>query len=330
MVRTNTRDDFVCFYVARELGIDPDDMPGDCDESTQRRATGSADLVAEESTNTSFGVVWDATDGLTLTLDYWTIEKENSIGLFGENNHTVYDLLLRLRAGVDNCDPSTIYNPAVGRDELDGDTDFYLDAGICPAGSLDSVDDTYTNLDTRTIEGYDLGVYYDKETGIGDFRFKLVGSFYEKYEQEGSKGIALEVQNALDSGELPDWIALRGYGDLLLREGNYDEKIHASLRWSKGNWGAYASMLRKGKFYDADTSITVDGETVNWWLPAMTTYNVSFDYGFDAFGADNRVRLGINNVTDERAPLCDCRFGYWSDAHNDYGISYYLDYLLRF
>lgn len=326
VVRQNTRIDYVCDYVEFETGANLDT---DCTPSVQRRASGSSTLKPEESTNTSIGVVWEAVEGLTLTFDYWTIEKEDSIGLFGENNHSVYDLLLRLRAGTSDC--TQTFNPALLRDDIDNDDiPFYLAAGVCPGGDIDSVDDTYTNLDTRTIEGYDVGVYYGTETSIGDFDFKFVGTFYDKYTQLGSTGIAKETQEALDSGELPDWIALRGYGDLLLREGNMEEKLNASVRWSKGDWGAFVSMLRLGKFYDADTAISVDGQTVNWWLPSMTTYNASADYGFELFGSQTRVRLGVNNLTDERAPLCDCRFGYWSDAHRDTGRYTYLDLQMRF
>jgi len=286
--------------------------------------------VPEESTNTSIGLVWEATDELTFTVDFWAIEKEDSIGLFGENNHSVYDLLLRLRAGTADCANQT-FNTALVRDPVDiDDIPSYLAAGVCPGGEIDAASDTYTNLDTRTIEGYDVGVYYDTETSIGDFNFKFVGTFYDKYTQLGSSGIALETQQALDSGELPDWIALRGYGDLLLREGNMDEKLNASVRWSKGDWGAFVSMLRVGKFYDADTAIVVDGDTVNWWLSSMTTYNASFDYDFNAFDTETRLRFGVNNLTDERAPLCDCRFGYWSDAHRDVGRQYYLDLRMSF
>jgi hypothetical protein len=52
-----------------------------------------------------------------------------------------------------------------------------------------------------------------------------------------------------------------------------------------------------------------------------------FSLNFDQprVGTDTRVRLGVNNLTDERAPLCDCRFGYWSDAHRDLGHYCYLD-----
>jgi outer membrane receptor protein involved in Fe transport len=332
VVRQNTRIDSVCDYV-RDFNDLPSSGAGsldtDCTPSVQRRASGSNTLTPEESTNTSIGLVWDATDELTFTLDYWTIEKEDSIGLFGENNHSVYDLLLRLRAGTADC--TQTFNPAVGRDPIDpDDTPYYLAAGVCPGGDIDFVDDTYTNLDTRTIEGYDVGIYYDTETSIGDFNFKFVGTFYDKYTQLGTTGVAKETQDALDSGELPESIALRGYGDLLQREGNMEEKFNASVRWSMDNWAAYVSMLRLGKFYDADRAISVDGQTVNWWLPSMTTYNANIDYGFEAYGTDTNVRVGINNITDERAPLCDCRFGYWSDAHRDTGRYYYLDLRLGF
>jgi len=327
IVRQNTRIDAVCDYVEDVTGANLD---MDCTPSTQRRASGSKDLVPEQSDNTSIGLVWDPTDELTITLDYWTIEKEDSIGLFGENNHAIYDLLLRLRAGTANC-AGAAFNPAVGRDDPDNaDPPFFLEAGICPAGDIDFVNDTYANLDTRTIEGHDLGIYYDKETSVGDFNFKFVGTFYDEYEQLGSSGISLEVQNAIDSGELPAGLALRGYGDLLSREGNSEEKFNASVRWSKGDWGAYFTMLKIGSFYDADRFLEIDGQTVNWVLPSMTTYNASIDYDFDAFGADNRLRFGINNLTDERAPLCDCRFGYWSDAHRDYGRYMYIDWRLQF
>ena len=328
VVRQNTRIDYVCEYVLDTQGLSQSDLDTDCTPSVQRRASGSESLKPEQSTNTSVGIVWNATEELMFTFDYWTIEKEDAIGLFGENNQSVYDLLLRLRAGTDDCANAT-FNPAVGRDPIDpADEALYLASGICPGGQVDFVEDTYTNLDTRTLGGYDLGIYYDAETRLGDFNFKFVGTFYDEYEQKGSSGVAAEVQAALDSGELPDSIALRGYGDLLLREGNMDEKYHASVRWSRENLGAYVSMLHVGKFYDADRSITVDGSTQFWWMPSMTTYNANFDVQLDAFGTDTRIRLGVNNLTDERAPLCDCRFGYWSDAHRDYGRYWFLD--LRF
>ena len=75
--------------------------------------------------------------------------------------------MLRLRAGTADCDNQS-FNTALGRDEVDSDdVAAYLAAGVCPGGEIDTVRDQYTNLDTRTIEGYDVGLYYDVDTDIG-------------------------------------------------------------------------------------------------------------------------------------------------------------------
>jgi hypothetical protein len=57
----------------------------------------------------------------------------------------------------------------------------------------------------------------------------------------------------------------------------------------------------------------------------MTTVNGYFDYYADLFNTETRFRFGINNMFDERAPLADRYFGYFSDAHRDLGRYYYVD-----
>ncbi len=318
VVRTNTTDDLACFYV------DPNEDTLDCRYGMQRRATGSEDLVPEESTNTSIGFVWDIVENLTVTLDFWSIEKDGTIGLFGEQNHTALDLLLRIGAGLGNC--SQTFNPAVGRIAPDDDQiAAYTAAGICPAGDVIFIDDKYANLDTRTVEGHDIGVYYDVDTGFGDFSFKYVGSFYDKYKQTPGP-LSQRLLAAEAAGIIPPG-GVTGFGDLIGMDGNQDEKHNASIRWSKGDWGAALSGYRLGSFYQSSLTLA-DG--TKYVIPSMTTYNVSFDYDFDLWKSDNRIRLGINNFTDERAPLADRYFGYFADAHSDYGRYWYLDLRMRF
>jgi len=60
-------------------------------------------------------------------------------------------------------------------------------------------------------------------------------------------------------------------------------------------------------------------------IASMETYNLSIDRRFAFNNIDTRVRLGINNITDERAPLADDSFGYFADQHRDLGRYYYLD-----
>ena len=63
----------------------------------------------------------------------------------------------------------------------------------------------------------------------------------------------------------------------------------------------------------------------------MTTYNASVDYSFNTWrDSDTRIRVGVNNVTDERAPLTDTRFSYFSDVHRDLPLSYYVDVSIGF
>ena len=182
--------------------------------------------------------------------------------------------------------------------------------------------DTYTNLDTRTIEGYDIGVYYNVETGIGRFGLKYNGTFYEKYDQIGG-GLTAELVAAKAANPAIDFPII-GIGDLLRFEGNQDERHTATASWRKGDWGASVTMFRIGDFYQELSN----GDRFE--VPSMTTYNMTLDYSFDVADTDTRLRLGMRNFTDERAPLYDNSFGYSSDAHNDLGRSYYLDLRMRF
>jgi outer membrane receptor protein involved in Fe transport len=62
----------------------------------------------------------------------------------------------------------------------------------------------------------------------------------------------------------------------------------------------------------------------------MTTYNFNVDYRFDMWKSDTRLRLGINNFTNERAPLADRYFAYVGDAHSDLGRYFYINLRMGF
>ena len=324
IARSNTRNDWVVFYAVNEGDVpDNNSFSGDGRYSMQRFATGSTSLVAEESVNTSFGIVVDPIENLTMTLDFWTIEKDDTIGLFGEENHVLLDLVMRLAAGTGDC-ANVQGNPAVTRGDLNDDYDAeFLAIGLCPIGQVDFVSDTYTNLDTRTIEGYDIGIYYDLDTDIGQFGLKYNGSFYSKYEQEATSGpsVSLEAAKAANPAIV---FPIGGIGDLRRFEGNQEERHTTTLRWRNENYGASVSMFRIGDFYQELSN----GDRFE--VPSMTTFDMTADYSFDVGETDTRVRFGMRNFTDERAPLYDSSFGFSSDAHRDWGRTYYLDLRMRF
>ena len=322
VARNNTRTDWACEY-ANAAYVAANGLADDflsCRASTQRVALGSDQLVPEESENMSLGVVLTPTDNLTITVDYWEIEKDGTIGLFGEENHTLLDLVYRIEAGAANCDSTG--NSAVERIAPDDDQlAAYAAAGICAAGDISRIVDQYKNLDTRTMKGHDIGIYYDVDTDLGAFRFSYNGAFLDEFEQTagGNAGTLVAAQAA---GILPMNYPIDGFADLVGRDGNQEEKHTARLSWRMNDFGASLSAYKIGEFYQSSLTLA-DG--TRYVIPSMTTYDATFDYRTKVMGTKTRLRLGVKNFTDERAPLADRYFGYFSDAHTDYGRYMYLD-----
>ena len=324
VARTNTRDDWVCFYGVDQGTVPEDNSFSDCDYGMQRQATGSKSLRSEESLNTSIGFVVTPIDTITMTLDYWTIEKDDTIGLFGEENHVLVDLVTRLAAGTSNC-ANVQGNPAVLRGDVTTDpveVQGFLDAGLCPIGEVTAIQDTYANLDTRTLSGYDVGLYWDLDTDWGLWSLRWNGSFITEFEQEpGGLTTVLQEAKATDPTIV---YPIAGIGDLVNRNGNQDFRSTASLSFSRENWNVALSSNTVGEYF----AILSNGDRFD--VPSFTRYNLKADYGFDVAGVDSRVRLGINNFTDERAPIYDRSFGFDDDSHVDWGVYYYVDLMLRF
>jgi len=332
VARNNTRTDWACTYAA-DNGGDPDQDTLDCVNSTQRIAQGSQSLAPEESDNWSAGFVLEPIENLMITFDYWSIEKDDTIGLFGEENHTMLDLLYRLDAGTGDC-ASFEGNPAVNRDPAGVDeAAIYLAAGICPGGDIRFINDQYANLDTRKVEGYDIGVYYDFDTSFGDFSIRYVGSFLETFDQEAGE-VASQLVDAQNEGRIPSNYPIAGFADLIGQDGNQEERMNLAVAWNYRDWGSSITAYYVGDFYQ--DSLTIEdpdnpGQDLQYEIPSMTTYNFKADYTFNfADEYEFRTRLGINNFTDERAPLADRYFGYFADAHRDLGRYYYLDLRLTF
>ena len=321
--RTNTRTDYVCQYAAEKAGV----SATPCREGTLRLAQGSDQLKPEESENFSVGFVFEPLDDFAFSVDYWEIEKKNTIGLLGEENHTLVDLLARIANGTNNCSAFK-GNSAVVRSSTSFDIDeaSYLKAGICPAGDVDYIDDRYTNLDTRTAAGIDVALDYTLRTDLGRFSVRYAASFMTELEQAAG-GAAANLVAAQADGTLPGNYPVDGFANLIGMDGNPRNRHNLTLSWRKGDWSASVSGFRIGSVYD--TSVTLADGT-RWVLPAMTTGNATVDYRFDLSGVNSRVRLGVNNFTNERAPLADDYFGYMSDVHSDYGRHYYLDLRLSF
>ena len=290
---------------------------------------GNPNLKPEESENTSLGFVWtpEILEGLTITYDSWEIEKENTIVLLGRQNRMVADLVDLLDYGTSNC--SSYNNPNVLRDPNPGysasDIAVFTAAGICPVGEAFLVTDPYANAATRTLSGDDIGVYYDLNTDIGSFKLTINHSETDEFTQKPTAEYA-KLSAAQSSGRIPFDVTLSGFGDLAGLDGNYTSKTSLKLNYRYGDWGAQISSLKKGDFYQSSETRS-DG--TKYVIPSMRTVNASVYYNFDLGEYDARLRLAVKNIDDERAPLADRFYGFFADAHQDYGRNYYLDFRLR-
>ncbi|MGI9249590.1 MAG: TonB-dependent receptor domain-containing protein [Pseudohongiellaceae bacterium] len=316
--RSNTRNDAACFLV------DPEEDELDCRHSIQRTVQGSRTLTPETSDNYNFGMVIES-DGFTFTVDYWGIVKEDTIGLFGEENHIVLDLLYRLQHGNTDC-ANVVGNPAVVRGVAPTEADvvaLWEAANLCPAGEVQRVDDQYANLDERSIKGIDVGIYYELDTAdMGEFSFRILNTELTEYEQEPG-GAAVELLAAKASGALPDAVPVVGFASLKGIDGNPENKTSLRVSWNYEDFRVAVTGLR----YDDFVQILSNDEAFP--IASMTTWNMSMDYNFSMFNQDSRVRFGINNIADERAPLADDSFGYYADQHRDLGRYFYTDLRVR-
>ncbi len=290
---------------------------------------GNPDLKPEESDNYSLGIVWtpEIVDGLMLTYDSWEIEKENTIVLLGRSNQVVNDLINLINYGPNNCDAYN--NPNVTRDNTfsydAAELAAFANAGICPVGEALIVRDPYANAATRTISGEDIGLYYDLDTDLGSFKLSINYSETDEFTQEPTAEYAKLVA-AQQSGQIPFNITLSGFGDLAGLDGNYVKKTSMKLNYRYGDWGAQISSLKKGDFYQ-NSETRSDG--TKFVIPSMRTVNASVYYNFDIGDNEARIKLAVKNIDDERAPLADRFYGFFADAHQDYGRNYYLDFRLK-
>lgn len=324
VVRSGTRYDRAAFQVNAVQDVDTV-IDSDSRYTIQRMATGAEGLEAEESDNYSIGLVLTPMDGLTITVDKWSIEKDKTIGLFGRENQTVNDMLLRFENGTNNCD-TFVGDPLVVREAPDeGDLAAFAAAGVCPFGEIKFVSNNYTNMALRTVEGTDVGIYYNFDNSLGSFDVRYIGTFLDKFEQKASGAFA-ELQTKKDNGEIPETIPLKGFGDLLGLDGVYDNKHTLRMSWKKGPFGVNVAALKKGSFVQTSLG-EIDG--VGYKVPSMMTTNLTMSYKFDLMGNDARVRFSVRNLEDERAPTADRYYGYYPDAHQDLGRNYYVDLRVR-
>src|SRR5690554_692134 len=157
------------------------------EESRQVVRGGNEDLGPEEAKQHSIGLVLQPTfiEGLSLSLDYFKIRQNDVIDTYGESQQLALDDALR-RAG-DGSNPAVVRLPVTDADRALFDAWNAANPGDqrAPAGQVDYVMDTFINIASRTISGYDASLQYRiPDTRIGTFNLRVDAAYMETFDEK--------------------------------------------------------------------------------------------------------------------------------------------------
>jgi iron complex outermembrane receptor protein len=313
--------------VAEIIKGDEDDVPDCGTVGTIDFRSGSGDLEPEKTESINLGAVFTPgfIPGLTLTADYWRVKQDGIVGIFGNENALLLDLVLRLQGS---------FNPNVVRDAPDaGQIDLYDGTGINPAGDVQQILNPYRNLDGRTSEGLDFGLFYEFDTEFGDFDIQFNAARLLGFEQSAGPDAQPLIDDltplleAIPELSIGDVAALQpfGFGELLEIDGRPKWRFSGSVTWDSGPVRVNVFGRYVGKVFDpgAQQDDTAAFFPVDDWF----TMNTSISYTIDNNTAldGTRLRFGINNLFDKDPPLADESYGFYGSLHSARGRQFSID-----
>ncbi len=146
--------------------------------------TGDPELDPEESTSFTAGFIWDATDFLTLTVDYWNIEVEGLIT--GVTNTSEAEAQYYGNNGVVDIPGITV---------IPGVPDVNFPNALPLIGFIQS---SYQNQDKQEVSGWDFSVTLSGiEVGPADWTSRLDASYLQDYTLTTDSGDTLEYAGTL-------------------------------------------------------------------------------------------------------------------------------------
>jgi len=226
---------------------------------------GNPGLAAEEADTITFGVVVDPIDNLTISLDYWEIKVDGTIGTIGAS--LIVDLCA---TGGQFCD-LVIRNPA----------------GSLWLGQTGWVEDTQQNIGEEHHQGLDIAGVYSLDALGGVWKFNLLGTYLIKKETTPLANdpsttydcVGLVTDAAGGCFPSPEW------------------RHTASVTYdSRGTWQVTTRWRHFGQVdYEGTTdTLAMDG------LDAMNYIDLNARVTF----LDNyEIMIGVNNVFDKEPPM---------------------------
>jgi len=304
---------------------------------------GNPDLKAQESEGQTYGLVLDVPgiDGLSLTADFWKIDRTNllgsrSIAQVDESDRALLAAYTKaqLAAGV----PISQIDLGSGTANYKGDPNIerfpltpedraafaaYNAANpnnpVAAAGRIFARFNPFLNLAASEHQGIDFGLRYAlRNTTLGSFVISSEWAYLDRSTSVlAPVNVAPTINEGLYAGGAAKW---RGT---------------TNINWQSGGWNAGLGIYYVGKTHDSGATTTqavyeslnrpsyiepffTAGRTIyRRVIDPVVSYNLTVGYRFDEQGPewlrDTRVRLSVLNLTNEEPPLSAAgsdNFGY--------------------
>lgn len=280
---------------------------------------GNPDLEPEESTNQSFGLVFqprflpEVLGDFTFTIDRWKIEQEKIVGLLGAQAALALDYLNRIEGGS---------NPNVVRDAPDADDVLLFDgSGLAPVGEVISINDQFINLLPQTVDGLDFGFSWAKRrTAWGTFIFRANASQLLEYSREPGE-IIDTLHAAREAGVIDPLTPLPDSSQLIAQNGRPEWKVSTTFIWRSGPWRAGLSTQYVSEVEQTDL---LSDTGAPWVVSSQMVANLYGQYEFENAGpaSGTTLRIGVRDLTDEGPSLA--ANGYLGSVQRPYGRSWYV------
>ncbi len=282
--------------------------------------SGNPDLKPEESTNQSYGLVFqpafmpEAWGDFTFTVDRWKIEQEEIVGLLGAQSALALDYLNRVQGSS---------NPNVVRAAPTADdVALFAGTGLTPVGDVLSIQDRFINLLPQTVEGLDFGFAWSKRrTEWGSFTFRVDASQLLEFSRAPGD-IVDSLYAAREAGTINPLTPLPDSSQLIAQNGRPEWKVNSAFTWRQGPWRVGLSAQ-----YVSEVNQTglLSDTGVPWVVASQLIGSVYGQYEFEDVGlaSGTRLRLGVRDITDEGPSLADG--GYLGSVQRPYGRYLYVD-----
>jgi outer membrane receptor protein involved in Fe transport len=247
-------------------------------------------LRPEEADVLNFGVSFEPTDHLTLSLDYWSFDYANVI-----IEQNAQALLNAAALGDPQAQAQVIRDPA--------------------SGLLLRVDSFYANASALETDGFDLSVAYDFELGGGGgLRVGLDGTYIASYDIEDPQAGRVDGagrRNFANFGtSTPQW------------------RANAFVNWQRDRH-ALNGFIRYIDSYVDDEVDLGQGSAFFRPIDSQVTVDAQYALTLRATAAPT-LSFGIINMFDEDPPRVATSGGYDSKVHDPRGRIWYAKAVFRF